>query len=239
MPRQISYLITIFLLVSCGPNAPAETPVPTEPSLEGQVQVTSPQLGSIIYAEMLAVAGVVEEIETFQLEIETLDGVMLFDGEVRSANGQWSEEIVHGYHGEPIEAVIRAKPLDHRVTQAYHEVPILIASLAYRDEGTFGSVLFPSDQQSVGGDAIEVMGTASGIPENRLSIMLRHDEGLIDKQVITLNNPYQVDERMWLANLLTNGYQGEAFIDIAYTNNETETEQILDTISIIIGSAAG
>lgn len=239
MPKQIIYFVILFLLASCGTDTQSKTPVPTEPPLEGRVQVTSPQIGSIIYAEVLAIAGTIEDVDAFQLQIETLDGVMLFDGEIEGVDGRWSREIVHHYDGEPIEAVIRAKSTNSRVTLTYSEVPILIASRAYREDGIFGSILFPADQQSVGGDAIEITGTASGIPNNRLSIMLRHDEGLIDKQIITLDNPYQIDERVWVSNLLTNGYQGEAFIDITYTDNETETEQILDTISIQIGSAAG
>lgn len=233
-------LLTILLLLSaCGANTPATTPVPTQPALEGAVQITSPQLGSIIYAEALAITGTIEDVEGFQLEIETLDGETLFDGEVAAVDGMWGREIIHGYEGEPIEAIIRAKSTDNRISNPYVEVPILLSSLTYREEGILGQILSPTGSQSVGGDFIEIMGTSSGILDNRLTIMLRHDEGLLDKQVIVLDNPYLIDERVWTASLLTNGYVGNAIVEIAYTDSETESEQTLDTISIIIGSVAG
>ena len=115
----------------------------------------------------------------------------------------------------------------------------MATSLDYREAGISGLILFPTEGLSVGGDSIQIEGTASGIPDNRLSISLRHDEGLIDKQVIILDNPYRIDARTWSADLLTNNYQGVATIDIAYIDPQTNSEQILDTISIVIGSAAG
>ena len=239
MPKQFFILFFITLLSACGTNTPAETPSPTEPPLIGAVEITSPKLGSIIYAETLFISGTIQGVDAFTLHIETATGEVLFDGTITGIDGYWSREIVHGYAGEPIEAIIQAKSTDSRVSLQYDELPILISSLAYREEGIFGLILFPSEQQSVGGDSIQIEGTASGIPDSRLSVTLRYDEGLIDKQIIVLDNPYRLDERTWSADLLTNGYLGTAFIDIAYTDPETQSEQILDTISIIIGSAAG
>lgn len=233
-------LLSILLFLSaCGANEPATTPVPTQPALEGSVQITSPQLGSIIYAETLAITGIIEDVDTFQLQIETLDGETLFDGEIATTGGTWSREIIHGYAGEPIEAIMRAKSTHNSISNPYVEIPILLSSLTYREEGILGQILSPTESQSVGGDSIEIMGTSSGILDNRLTIMLRHDEGLLDKQIIVLDNPYLIDERVWTVSLLTNGYVGNATVEIAYTDSETESEQPLDTISIIIGSVAG
>lgn len=239
MLKPYLILMLVMMLSACGGDAPAETPMPTEPPLIGGVRITSPQLGSVIYAEVLVVAGTIEGVDSFQLEIETVDGMALFDGEIQGHDGHWRLEIVHDYAGEPVETVIRAKSTDDRVSLQYDEVPILVSSLRFRDAGVFGTIWSPLPEQSLGGDSIEVMGTASGIPDSRLTILLRHDGGLIDQQVITLDNPYRVDERVWIANLLTNGFLGEATIEIAYVDIQTESEQILDTISILIVSEAG
>ena len=239
MLKSFILFAIIAVLSSCGTNFPAETPMPTEPSLIGRVDIASPQLGSIIYAELLFASGSIQGVDAFQLRVETVDGDVLYDAKITGIDGHWRREIVHGYSGEPIEAVIRAKSANSQVKSVYDEVPILISSLAYREEGIIGKILFPTEQQTVGGDSIQVTGTASSIPDNRLSLMLRYDDGLLDKQIIALDNPYQIDERVWSADLLTNGYLGEAFIDIAYTDPETDSEEVLDTISIIIGSVAG
>lgn len=240
MRRLFFLLFIIASLSACGTDTtPDETPAPTEPPLIGAVEISSPKLGSVIYAETLFVSGTIQGVDSFNLLIETVSGEILFDGEITGIDGHWNREIIHGYTGEPIEAIIHAKSTDSRVSLQYDERPILIASVAYREEGVFGLILFPTEGQSVGGDSIQIEGTASGIPDNRLSILLRHDEGLIDKQVIFLDNPYRIDARTWSADLLTNNYQGVATIDIAYTDPQTNSEQILDTISIVIGSAAG
>jgi len=239
MLRLFFLLFIIASLSACGSDTPTEPPAPTQPPLIGAVDITSPKLGSVIYAETLYVSGTIQGVDVFKLHIETLTGEILFDGEITGIDGHWNKEIVHDYTGEPIEAIIQAKSTDSRVSLQYDELPILIASVVYREEGIFGLVLSPTEQQSVGGDSLQIEGTASGIPDNRLAIMLRHDEGLVDKQVIILDNPYRIDARTWSADLLTNGYLGTAFIDIAYTDPETNSEHILDTISIIIGSAAG
>ena len=239
--RKLFFLVTIITLLSActTDNTPSEPPVPTDPPLIGAVEITSPKLGSVIYAETLYLSGTIQGVDTFKLHIETLNGETLFNGDISGIDGHWNKEIVHGYSGEPIEAIIHAKSSDGRVSLQYDELPILIASLSYREEGIFGLILYPADQQSAGGDSIQIEGTASGIPDNRLIVLLRHDEGLIDKQIIILDNPYRIDARTWSADLLTNGYLGTAFIDIAYTDPEIQSEVILDTISIIIGSAAG
>jgi len=241
MQKFLSLLLILFLASACGTGESVSDspPTPTEPPLIGGVDIMSPQLGSIIYAETLAVNGSMDSVDAFRLTIETVDGELLFDGMIDGINSSWQGEIVHGYQGEPIEAILTARSTDRRVSLVYDELAILIASMTYREEGIFGQILLPSEDQQVGGDAIQISGTASGIPDNRLSIMLRHDEGLIDKQIIPVDNPYRVDERVWSADLLTNGYQGQATIEVTYTDPITESEQILDTTSIIIGSSAG
>jgi len=238
---KIILILAIVIISACssGDAVPDVPPTPTEPPLIGGVQILSPQLGSIIYAETLAVSGLMDGVEAFRLTVETVDGISLFDGIINGVDGGWQAEIIHGYTGEPVEAILTARSTDRRVSLKYDELSVLISSLAFREDGIIGQVLTPSDNQQVGGDSIEVAGTASGIPDNRISIMLRHDEGLIDKQIITIDNPYQVDERVWSADLLTNGYLGRATIEVSYTDTITESEQILDTISIVIGSAAG
>lgn len=241
MPKFILLAIIILIVSACGAGdaVPDVPPTPTEPPLIGGVDIFSPQLGSIIYAETLAVGGSIDGVDAFRLTIETVNDDPLFDGIINNVNGSWQSEIIHGYQGEPIEAILTARSTDRRVSLVYDELAILIASVNYREDGIFGQILFPSDAQQVGGDAIQVSGTVSGLPDNRLSIMLRHDEGLIDKQIITIDNPYRIDERVWSADLLTNGYLGRATIEVSYTDPVTETEHILDTISIVIGSAAG
>jgi len=240
MPRLFFLIFIIALSSACGADStPTEPLAPTEPPLIGAVEITSPKLGSVIYAETLFVSGTIQGVDAFRLRIETMSGETLFNGDISGIDGHWNREIVHGYAGEPIEAVIHAKSTDSRVSLQYDERPMLISSVAYREDGILGLILYPTEQQSVGGDSIQIEGTASGIPDSRLSISLRHDEGLIDKQIIFLDNPYRIDARTWSADLLTNNYQGAAFIDIAYTDPQTNSEQVLDTISIVVGSAAG
>ncbi len=238
---RLLLILTITLLASAcsGDVAPDLTPAPTEPPLIGGVNIVSPQLGSVIHAEVLSASGTIDGVEAFRLELETVDGEILFDGIINSQGDAWRAEVILDYVGEPVEAVLRAKSKDRRVSLQYDELSLLIAPMTLRDEGVFGIVLSPSEDQQVGGDAIQISGTASGISDSRLSIVLKHDEGLIDKQIIRLDNPYQVDERVWSADLLTNGYMGRATLEVSYTNPETESEQILDTISILIGSVAG
>ncbi len=241
MSKLISFMIVMLFISACssGVAVPDAPPQPTEPPLVGGVSIASPQLGSIIYAETLAISGSMDGVEAFRLTIETATKDLLFDGIINSVDGSWQTEIVHGYQGEPTEAILTARSTDRRVSLTYDELAILLTSVSYREEGIFGQVLTPANEQQVGGDAIQVSGTVSGLPTNRLSIILRHDEGLIDKQIITIDNPYRIDERVWSADLLTNGYLGRAVIDVSYTDPITETEQVFDSISIIIGSAAG
>lgn len=235
----LSLVIALLMIAGCTSDEPSETSMPTQPPLVGHVEITSPKTGAIIYAETLYIGGSIQGVDRFQLQVQTLDGDMLYDSGVMGVAGHWNIEIPHAYVGEPIEAIVRAKSSDDRVTLPYGEMSILISSLDNRPEGIFGAILAPADGSPAGGDAIQVNGTASGIPDNRLTVTLRDDKGLIDKQVIVQDNPYHVDERTWSADLLTNGYTGTAMIDLAYTDSDSGAETLLDSISIVIGSAAG
>lgn len=240
MKKIIPFLTFIMLLMTaCGADAPAQTPLPTEPALIGAVKIESPSLGAVIYAEAIYVSGSAQGTDDFRLQIETAEGISIFDGIVTAIQGHWVREVLHSYTDDPTELVIRALATDKRVSLQYDEVVVLLAPLEFRPEGIFAIILSPLANMAVGGDALEVSGTASGIPDGRLTLILRNDKEMLDKQVIVQFNPYVIDERTWSADLLTNGYTGTATIDLSYHDPESDSDVLLDSISIIIGSAAG
>jgi hypothetical protein len=125
------FTILIFALVACSPNEPSiETPpTPTERPLIGTVQIDAPQSDAVIDTEVLLVQGSIADVESFRLTIITSTGQQLFDGHIGANAGNWQREIVHNYHGEPVEATITARATDRHIHQAYDELSVTIGTV--------------------------------------------------------------------------------------------------------------
>lgn len=125
------FAILIFALIACSPNEPSlETPpTPTERPLIGTVQISMPQANAVIDTEVLLVQGSIADVESFRLTIITSTGQQLFDGHIDTNDGSWQREIVHNYHGSPIDATITAYATDRHISQTYDELSITIGSV--------------------------------------------------------------------------------------------------------------
>jgi hypothetical protein len=228
-------IILAFLLFAsaCSPAMPLPTMTPAIPTLEGNVDILYPQDGSVIYSEALTISGTATT-SNFALKMIGPDEKIIAQTTVQAQEDDWKVELVHSYRGEPIEVNILAVPTDADSDLDYDIATILIAPLDSRPEGVFGSITAPSDGDSVGGEVIQISGTASGLPENLLSIALIGSDGaIIDSRDITVYNPYVIDDMPWTAELTTNGYTGVAEIRIS------SGETTLSSINVNVTAEAG
>lgn len=230
------------LLLGCTPAQNAATPaegVATLPTAQGTVTITSPLAGSTIFAEALFVSGTAADVpaDRFRLIVTTTDDAVLADTSVTVENGVWGVELVHEYTGDPVEALIVAQ---NSAGDNYDAESVVIASMDDRPEGTFGLILEPQPDAVVGGDQIEVVGTGSGLFENTLIMQLREPDGtVIAETIVTIDNPYFVDERVWVADLATEGHTGPASILIGYESAENGDFITLDETEIMVSEVAG
>ncbi len=229
------HIILAFLLFAsaCSPAMPLPTMTPAVATLEGNVDILYPQDSSVIYSEALTISGTATTAD-FALKMIGPDEKIIAQTTVQAQSSDWKVELVHGYSGEPIEVNILAVPIDAASDLDYDIATILIAPLDSRPEGLFGSITMPSEDDSVGGEAIQVSGTASGLPENLLSIaLISSDSAIIDSRDITVYNPYGIDDMPWTAELATNGYIGTAEIRI------TSAENIISSVNVTVTAEAG
>ncbi|MCA9913418.1 MAG: hypothetical protein KC496_08710 [Anaerolineae bacterium] len=233
----------MILLAACTPAAAPDTTEnassPTGETIQGQVNITSPLTGSSIFAEAIYIAGTAQGIpdDRFHLRVVTIDEVILAETDIIIENNAWSVELIHEYDGVPNEALIIAE--DGNGNQ-YDAESVLIASMENRPQGTFGIIISPQEDAVVGGDQIEVMGTGSGLFENTLFLQLANPDGeIITEIVITLDNPYFVDERVWVADVNTEGHTGPAELRIGYQDAESGDFITLDEQAIMLSVAAG
>ncbi len=242
---RISLLIFLWLLLlaACTSDATPDnvdnTDSPTVETISGNINITNPLTGSSIFAEALYVAGTAEGIpgDAFHLRVVTVDEVILAETEVSSDNGRWSVELIHEYDGTPTEALLIAEDANGN---QYDAESVLIASLDNRPQGTFGVILSPQEGSVVGGDQIEVMGTGSGLFENTLILQLAEPGGeIITEVILTLENPYFVDERVWVTDVDTNGHTGPTILRISYQDAESGEFITLDENAIMLSVAAG
>jgi hypothetical protein len=235
-------LLFLLFLVGCSSQPPAATPTAGPAPLAGTVDIQVPVSGAVIYSELLYLAGTADGIpaEGFKIQVFDLDQALLAEAIVQPANGAWTVEIPHQYQGEPIEATIVATGIDAEAGQDYDVEAIALSALANRPEGAFGTIISPMNGSDTGGDQIPVFGTGSGLFENTLIVQLRQADGtVIDEQIVTLTNPYFVDEVVWSTEMMTNGYTGSAELVAFYYSAQDGSEVVLQRVSITVSTAAG
>jgi len=238
---KITFLLVIYssFLMGCVTAEPATETVENGGSAQGTVNITSPLTGSSIFAEVLFIAGTADNLpqNNFQLQVISAADQVLAETTVTVEDGAWSIELLHEYDGEPTEALIIAQ---NDAGSRYDAESVLIASVDNRPEGTFGMILSPQEGVVVGGDQIEISGTGSGLFENTLILQLiEPDETLIAETIVTVDNPYFIDERVWVADLETDGHTGPAIIRISYQDAESGEVIILDEEEIMVSEVAG
>lgn len=238
MQARSLILLVVALLAACSPStaAPTATPAPS-----GSVTINHPGEATTIYAELFYAQGVASEVSTFTLDIVDADDVVIQSVPVVvGEGGAWTVEIPHGYTGEPAEVTVIARPSDAESTHVFASTTVILAGIAYRPDGSFAAITSPPTGQQVGGEAIPVSGTASGLFENTLLVGLYDADGeQISMVIVTLTNPYFVDNAAWSAALPTNGYLGSAQIRAFYNEPRDGKETVLAQIDVEIGEPAG
>jgi len=237
---SIVWFACLIVLAACGvPNIPAETPIPTVPPLIGNVTIDQPASGAIIYAETIRLSGTATDIpaEGFVLRLSVNEETVV-ESTIQPEDGVWSVQWVHEYTGEPTEATLIALSPNPLILPEYTTSLIVLSSLEYRPEGVFGRLLFPNAEEVLGGDQLQVRGTASGIPENTLRIVLENNAGIISEQTVMVENPFFVDEMIWSADLPVTGETGPATIRVFYTD-ETGEDVLIDEVGIMLSIVAG
>jgi hypothetical protein len=242
--RQLIFAL-LTLLAACGPVTPVATPMPTTPAVTGTVEIEYPPAGTVVYSEVLQLSGMAQGVPDNQFAIQLTGADEKSMGRATAQvnpDGTWTVEMVPGYTGEPMEVTILALPIYDGAppNSDYTISPIVLAGSSYRPEGVFGSVTLPSEGEQVGGDSIEVSGTASGVFENQFQVELRAPDGsVVTSQGVTLVNPYFADEVPWVIELATNGYTGPAEIR-AFTNSPSDgSEILLGSVNVTITQDAG
>ena len=246
--RHISLLsILIIILVTACTSTPQErggvTLVPTQAVLKGNVDITQPISGSIIYAESLFLQGTAHDIpaEGFKIQVVTPDDLILAETTVIPEGENWQVELVHGYTGEPIETVIIARSVNNAIPEDYDIESVAISAAENRPEGVFGSLIAPSPDATVGGDQIQVVGRGSGFFENTFSLVLEEadDATEIAQTIVTMTNPYFIDDMIWEADLATNDFTGHAVLRMIYHDAATGEIIEVDRVKIVVSSIAG
>ncbi len=240
MRLSILIAVTLLLITACSIGEPASTPIPTVPPLTGNVDIEYPQDGTVIYSELMHLSGTAQNLSQFTLKLVNVDDTVIAQAEIQVGDdGNWQLELVHGYNGEPTEVTILAlpSPEDER---DYDIAIVMMAASSHRPDGTFGSIFTPFEGDTVSGDTIEVMGTASGLFEGDFILELVGSDGqVIESQIILVYGFSRLDELPWAANLATNSYTGPAQIR-AYTISPRDgAENLLNSVSIIISATAG
>lgn len=246
---KILLINLIFLLAACAPT-PTQSPeggivtlAPSTSQLQGNVDIVYPISGSIIYSEALYLQGTAENTpaDGFMLQVIAPDDTVLAQSIVVPQEGQWSVELPHNYTGDPSEATIIAKAIPSDILGDYDIVSILISSADNRPEGVFGSVITPTEGETVGGDSIFVSGRGSGFFENTFVLVLEtaDDAEEISTVIVTMHNPYFMDDMIWEAELPRNEFTGNAVIRAYYTSAESGEEIEIFRVAVVVSSVAG
>jgi hypothetical protein len=244
MRYAITFFTGLIIILTACQSTPqsVETAIPTVPTLQGQVDIITPQSGSIIYSEALYLQGSAEDVpeEGFRLRVVTALDEVLTETVVRPEDGQWLVELVHEYRGDPTEVSIYALPVNEAIPLDYDVEAIMLVALALRPEGVFGSIQAPQEGSTPGGDTIPVSGTASGVFENMFTVVMEQPDGTeISSVGVTMSNPYFIDEMVWETDLPTNDYTGPAVIR-AYTVDAADGSEIeLGRVNIMVSQVAG
>jgi hypothetical protein len=147
----------------------------------------------------------------------------------------WQVDLLHGYNGVTVETTIAALSSDPALTEAYDRTLIAVGGLAYRPDGSMARMTSNTNEGTLGGDIIRVEGMASGLAQNQLVVrLLTPEDGLISESIISVNNPFVVDEMPWSADLSREEFTGAAVLELSDLSG-----QILESQSVTVESAAG
>ena len=238
--RLILAVLCLILIAACRPTEQAAAPTtatPTVPLLTGTVDILTPTEGTLIYSEMLYISGTAQGLpdNRFELALIGPDDTDIATSVVRVSADTWEIELPHTYTDVPIEVIITARSTDPAVPGDYDLVTVALAGLVYRPEGTFGSITYPVEGSTVGGEQFEVGGTVSGLSDQQVTLQLLAADGtLLDSQVIAIDHPYPLDDVPWSGEMSTDGFIGEAVLQISTSNQNT-----LHSVNIRIEAAAG
>ncbi len=238
--RAALFILFMLFSAACSPAVPAPTPTALIPTPDnGTVEILTPQTGSIIYADTLYLAGTATGVAgEFTVQVIGADEQVIAQATVPTGGANWQVELPHGYSGDPTEAIIAARPTAG--DGEYDRVTVALAGEQQRPEGSFGSITAPAEGDTLGGDVIEVSGRGSGLFENSLLIsLIAADGAVLDNQIITLNNPYFIDDVPWRAELSTRNYSGSAAIHIFYQSMSGSDDVTLDSTEIHLTQEAG
>lgn len=239
--RRLYILLLIIVLAACGaaPEGTSNNSL-NGTSLRGDVRITFPQSGTVIYSEGLYVEGTAIDLpdEGFILRAVLPDDSVLVQTTIQPEDTSWSVEMLHNYTGNPTQIILEAIPANE-ADSYYSEQSLIVSNLEHRPEGTFGTLLSPIPDMSVGGDLIEIVGTASGIPDNTFTISLTERDGTtITELEYEIPTPYNIDEVLWIADMPIQGYTGLATVTITYVDADGET-QTLGSADIVVSVVAG
>jgi hypothetical protein len=227
--RVLLFLMALFFLAACAPSVVVTPTAPVSavtPAPSSVVNFSYPPEGTIVYADKVYLSGTAQNITTFHLQLIGTDKNVLARATVQVKDGQWQVEVPHTYMGEPTEVTIFALPADDAAEGSeYGVTTIALAGKTYRPEGTFGQITDPAAGSAVGGDSIQVSGSASGVFENTFTLALMNGDRVIDQQTVTMINPYFVDDVPWSAELKTNGYTGPVQL-VAYAISPKDGSKI-------------
>lgn len=238
--RRLYIFLLIIILAACGAVPEETSNDPANPVMEGDVRITFPQSGTVVYSEALYVEGTAADVpeDGFILRAVLPDDSVLTETTITPDSDEWSVDMLHNYTGDPTQIILEAIPANG-ADGYYSEQSLIISQLTYRPEGTFGTLLSPTPEMAVGGDLIEVVGTASGIPSNTVTISLTERDGtLISEIEYAIPSPYNIDEVLWITDLPTADYTGLATVTVTYVDADGET-QTLGEADIIVSVVAG
>lgn len=223
--KPFLFLTLLLLLTACGGNPDA---------ISGSVTLSYPPDGTIVYASALHLKGMLADVpsQSLLIRLANTGGVTLSETILETEAGEWSLDLVHGYTGEPSEAIISILPAEKPEAGVFASTTILLAALEHRPEGVYVDVRSPVDGAEAGGDSIEVTGRVSGAESVRLELVSSNG-AVIDSKTIETGSVYLVDDVPFTTGLATTNYTGTALLNI-YAGDE-----LVESRTIIMTSAAG
>ncbi|GEM_PF-4681822 len=232
-------LFCLLLLSACAPQEVAVVVTPT-PSLSGSVTFLFPSAGTIYYSETLTLNGQADGIGNDGFEVRVTHDILgvLATSRVYPLGQAWQVALPVVYDGEPVTVTIQA--LQPRTGTLYNETVAILSARSYRQEGAYASFFSHSDGDTLGGEQVAVSGTASLLPDTPLFVILVAADGATiyreEAQLIAFN---ALDEVPFMLEIPLTAYKGNATLRLSILDATTQTEVILDELSVVVGAIAG
>lgn len=227
--KKLLLFLPIFLLAACtsgGGNNP-------------NVTLMFPKSGSVIYAEALVIQGTLEDkaelpVKILLVNLETEEIIVQTTATLETV---WTLEVPLNYTGEPLQTELRILSEDEATN--FGSSQIIIADQSFRPEGTFATIAYPQNDSTIGGDSVQIDGTASGIVDNMLTVRLFDSaDNALSSQTFEISNPHFIDEVPWHLTVQLADLLDLARIQIISTD-ESGNEVTLDEVAVSVESAAG